>query len=122
MIRGIGTDIVKISRINEKIVDRILSISEKELYNSFHNENRKKEFAAGRFAVKEALYKSLNISFEFKKIDILKDQNGKPYLSNKTKSYIDNICGKTKIKISISHEKEYAIAFVIVEEEVDSNL
>lgn len=122
MIKGIGTDIVKISRINEKVVKKILSFSEKKIYDSFQSENRKKEFAAGRFAVKEALYKSLNISFEFKKIDILKDQNGKPYLSEKTKSYIDEIYGKTKIKISISHEKEYAIAFVIVEEEVDSNL
>jgi holo-[acyl-carrier protein] synthase len=122
MIKGIGTDIVKINRINEKIVKRVLSFSEKKLYDSFQNENRKKEFAAGRFAAKEALYKSLNISFEFKKIDILKDQNGGPYLSDKTKSYIDKICGKIKIKISISHEKKYAIAFVIVEEEVDSNL
>ncbi|WP_169999652.1 4'-phosphopantetheinyl transferase superfamily protein, partial [Petrotoga halophila] len=57
MIRGIGVDIVKVDRINEKNVQKILSQKEKEIYDTFKGQKRKKEYAAGRFAVKESLIK-----------------------------------------------------------------
>ncbi|MDK2945550.1 holo-ACP synthase [Geotoga petraea] len=115
MVKGIGTDIVKIERLNGRVINRILSDSELKIYHTFSNENRKKEFAAGRFAVKESLFKALETSFDFKKIEVLKNDKGEPYLSDKTITYLKNVIGDFNIKLSISHEKEYAIAFVIVE-------
>lgn len=115
MIKGIGTDIVRIQRINEKIISRILSEKEKNIINNFKNENRKKEFAAGRFSAKEALYKALNVSFDFNAITILNRENGEPYIDKESMIYLNGKIDKVDIKISISHEKEYAIAFVLVE-------
>jgi holo-[acyl-carrier protein] synthase len=111
MIKGIGTDIVEIARIDHKLVDRILSVPEIEKYSNFKSESRKSEFLAGRFAVKEAIYKALgHLDFSLSMTDliILNDQYGCPYL----------LCDKLKnerIKISISHERLFAIAFCVIE-------
>ncbi len=119
MIEGIGTDIVKIQRVKDRVIDRILSDNEKKIFNNFKNENRKKEFAAGRFSAKEALYKALNTSFDFNKVSILNKKNGEPYIDENSMNYITKKIDKIKIKVTISHEKEYAIAFVVVEREVE---
>lgn len=116
MTKGIGVDIVKIERLNKKIVNRILSEEELKIYLSFSNQNRKKEFAAGRFAAKESLFKAFNVPLDFKKIEVLKNEKGEPFLSENTIKYLKSIVGDFNVKLSISHEKEYAIAFVIVEE------
>ena len=50
----------------------------------------------------------------FKDITILKTRDNKPYvkLSGKAEDYMESL-GLTDFKISISHEDEYAVAFVI---------
>jgi holo-[acyl-carrier protein] synthase len=59
MIKGIGIDIIELSRIEEivtrqkKLVDRILTENEKQTFVHLP-ERRKIEFLAGRFAAKEA--------------------------------------------------------------------
>lgn len=103
MIIGVGTDIVDISRINLKISKVILTEAEKELFSSL-TDIRKPEWLAGRFAAKEAIYKALDIDIPINKIEVLYD-GYKP---------ICNIDGY-KIHISISHEKNYAIAYCVVE-------
>ena len=57
MITGIGTDIVRIQRLTDPLIKKILSESEFRMYLSFSSE-KEKEFAAGRFAAKEALIKA----------------------------------------------------------------
>ncbi|BBE31853.1 holo-ACP synthase [Tepiditoga spiralis] len=114
MILGIGTDIVKISRLNIKLLNKILTESEREICKNYAI-NRKLEFAAGRFAVKESLTKAFKIFIPMDKISVLKDDNEVPYLSKETHKYLKNKFGNVNINISISHEKEYAIAMVIVE-------
>ena len=101
----IGIDLVKIDRINiynESFLEKVLS---KEEFKIFESENKKEEFLAGRYALKEAIIKT----FEGKKvvlmneINIRKDENGVP--SCEYENY--NIIG------SISHDGEYAVAVAI---------
>ncbi len=111
MIKGIGTDIVEISRIKPDLAKRILSPSEFERYNGFSSEKRKAEYLAGRFAIKEAISKALShVDYElsYAEMDIKNDEFGKPYLEcEKLKNY--------HFSLSISHENAYAIGFCIIE-------
>jgi len=71
MIAGIGTDIVRIQRLTDPLIKKILSESEFKIYLSFSSEKRKKEFAAGRFAAKEALIKASGSFIPFDQIEVL---------------------------------------------------
>ncbi len=114
MIIGIGTDLVEIARIKkgpvENLIKRILTDKEKDIYDSFKVDIRKHEFLAGRFAAKEAYAKALGTgigNISFKDIEVINDSMGKPYI---------NINNDTKIHLSISHTRYYALAFVVIEE------
>ena len=119
MIYGIGTDIVKISRLEklkerygDKFLERILS--QKEIGN-IPKENPM-QFIAGRFAIKESLVKAFNNGkIKFSAVTVLNEDNGKPYIDNP--EIFDNIIGNDeyKIHITISHEDEFATGFVVVE-------
>tara|TARA_B100000886_G_C20187980_1_gene393048 strand:- start:171 stop:557 length:387 start_codon:yes stop_codon:yes gene_type:complete len=122
---GIGIDIINNKRIrtlinNKLFIKRIFGKSEIRLSKKITN---KTNYFAKRFAAKESLAKSLGTGFRnnlnFKDIEILNDKRGKPYYF-KTKK-IDNIINKKfKIKrynlfLSISDEKNYSIAFTILQ-------
>lgn len=124
MIYGIGCDIVKVSRLktwvqNEKILNRFFC--NKELCKENLNQNRLYEHYAARFAAKEAFVKALGTgfsSFELKEIYVQTNKLGKPELKleGKVKIFFEETVGKNaKIHISLSHEKEYAISYVIIE-------
>jgi holo-[acyl-carrier protein] synthase len=124
-IVGIGVDIINNKRIqlsikNKNFINRIFSKNEILISKKFKN---KANFFSKRFAAKEALAKALGIgfreNFNFKDIQIVNNKLGKPYylISSKIKSLIKK---KKKIKnfklfLSISDEKEYSIAFTIIE-------
>jgi holo-[acyl-carrier protein] synthase len=128
MIVGIGTDIVEIERIKnaiEKCGDRFLKkiFTEREI--AYCNK-RKDPFPnlAVRFAAKEAFIKALSFEKEktekiikisnFKEIEILNYPTGKPFI---------NLVGNLKtvlqdeivIHLSLSHERHYALATVVLE-------
>ena len=129
MIFGIGTDILEISRIdkilkkyNQTFVGRIFGTNEIKII-----ENKSKNvslFLGKRFAAKEAVWKSLSPKrgdgLVFKEIEILNNQNGKPYLffSGHTQKYIMNkeieLNNKLIFDISISDEPPYVLAFVVI--------
>lgn len=135
MIFGIGCDIAKVSRFekwvrNHEMISRFFNSCEvvdlKE--NSVSAENlidKKMQFLcehyAARFAAKEAFAKALGTGFvglELCDFGIIKDKNGRPSFSfgEKTSSLIERICGKgAKVFVSISHEKEYAVSYVLIE-------
>jgi holo-[acyl-carrier protein] synthase len=107
----VGTDIVKISRLNDRFSKKILGLREMEIYNSLKTDQRKREFLAGRFAVKESFVKATgNKALDFKKINILIDKTGEPYPDADTKKMFNDY----EISLSISHEKDYVIAIVIL--------
>jgi holo-[acyl-carrier protein] synthase len=113
MILGVGVDIVENRRIKLELARRILSEAENEVLISFNLDNRKIEYLAGRFAAKEAIYKALSqvdIEVLIRDIIILDDDSGRP------KCISPKYIGK-RINISISHEREYSVAFAVVEGE-----
>ncbi len=110
MIVGVGCDIIKIDRITKYLAKNIpiQFLTENEFaYCNQLPSHRKAEWIAGRFAAKEALYKACNKAFKCSIYDfeILQHEDGSPYC--KIDDYV--------IHISIAHEKEYAIAYAIVE-------
>ena len=124
-IFGVGTDIVKNSRIkklikNKKFINRIFTSSE---IKDSKKINQKVLFFSKRFAAKEAFVKSLGTGFahniNFKDINVSKKRGGKPYLtlSNKLKNIlkIKLKLKKVKIFLSLSDEREYSVAYVITQ-------
>lgn len=99
----IGTDIVKISRMeksikNESFLRRVFT--EKEIEYC-----RKAENYAGIFAAKEAYFKAIGtgITAPLISMEILHNDRGKPYLN-----------GISNCDVSISHDGDYAIATVVI--------
>ena len=118
MIIGIGTDIVKVKRIADLInynaksfITRCFTKKEQE-----NEKNEKENYYAKRWAAKEAIVKALGTGFKkikFTDIEITNDENGKPVVQcNKLSKIVQN--DNAAIHISISDEKEYAIAFAII--------
>jgi holo-[acyl-carrier protein] synthase len=114
MIKGIGIDIVEISRIKkidslDRFIDRILAKEELTIYNTFTSEARQLQFLAGRFAAKEAYSKAKGTGIgdlSFKDIVILNDHRGKPYVRTEANELVH---------LTITHSENYAIANVIIE-------
>ena len=124
-ILGIGVDIIENKRIN-KLINNKTFIQRTFGKNAIYFAKKilkKTNFYAKRFAAKEALVKSIGTGFRnslnFKDIEILNDKIGKPYFSRSTK--IDKIIKKKfKVKnfnlfLSISDEKDYSVAFTILQ-------
>ena len=124
-IIGIGIDLVENKRFklllnNKKFLERIFTKNEIMISKK---KNNKTNYFAKRFAAKEAFSKSLGIGFRnnlnLKDIEILNDKMNKPYYSN-SKIIKNIIYNKFKIKrynlhLSISDEKDYSIAFTILQ-------
>lgn len=126
MIVGTGLDIVEINRIQrihdehkERFAERILCKVEMQEYRSSNFPIR---FLAKRFAAKEAVAKALGTGFSggiaMKMICIGHDDAGRPLieLSQLAKERADQIGMKTSW-LSISDEKHYATAFVVMEKQ-----
>jgi len=124
IIFGIGTDIISINRIKN-------SLKKKNFINRIFNEkeilkckriNNSINCYAKRFAAKEAFSKALGTGISnginFNEIVILNKKSGKPYINiiGQTKKVLDKKFKrkKTKISLSLSDEKKYAVAFVTI--------
>ena len=121
---GIGTDIVKISRIKKsinksKFLPRLFN--EKEIFKCKKTKNSSNCYAK-RFAAKEAFSKALGTGvskgINFNEIVILNEKNGRPYIKliENTKKIVEKKLKKKKYKISLSltDEENYAVAFVTI--------
>lgn len=124
MIVGTGLDIVEINRIQlihdehkERFAERILCEVEMQEYR---DSNYPIRFLAKRFAAKEAVAKALGTGFSggigMKMICIGHDDAGRPLieLSQLARERADQI-GVDASWLSISDEKHYATAFVVME-------
>ena len=124
-IYGIGTDIIKNSRIKNSIKKKnfINRVFVKNEVLESRNKKDKLLFFSKRFAAKEAFSKALGTGFSsnlnFKDIEITNDKKGMPrYVENK--KIIKIVQKKYKIKkfnffLSISDEKDYSTAFAIIQ-------
>lgn len=121
MIVGIGTDIVEVERIQrsltrfgERFMGKILCAGE---YRSLTG-HRPAAYLARQFSAKEAVSKALGTGMSsgvhFRNIEIARKESGAPLvrLTGEAKSRAEKL-GITDIHISMSDERDYAIAYVI---------
>ena len=110
----IGIDIEKVNRFKNKDIKKnkiFLNkiFSKKEIDYCFSKKDASLHLA-GKFAAKEAIVKAFSsinkTNFTYDQIEILNDHQGIP------RAIISK--NEMKIKLSISHTEEYAIAMVIV--------
>jgi len=122
MIYGIGIDIVKIERMKDasekwgrKFFEKILT--EDEISYCYERSDPYPSLAV-RFAAKEALIKAMGweISFRYKDVEIVNNEKGRPMI-NVTGTLIAYFHDR-EIKhchVSLSHEKEFGVACVVLE-------
>ena len=123
-ILGNGVDIIQNSRIkklirNKKFIFRVFSKNE---INESKKTKNKANFFAKRFAAKEAFVKSIGLGFRkginLNDICVHKDKLGKPniVLNSKVKKVLSKKFSSNRFKIflSLSDEKDYSIAYVIL--------
>ena len=122
MIVGIGTDLARISRLQQsldrfgdKFAVRILAPVEME---EFRLKTHQARMLAKRFAVKEAAAKALGTGIgevSWQDIYIEHDESGAPLLRFQGRA--DSIARQKNIgqlHVSISDEHDYALAFVVL--------
>lgn len=113
----IGTDIIEVGRVKNNILkhedrflDKIFTKDEIEYCES--KKNQKYQSYAVRFAAKEAIYKAISDyihqDYTWRDFEVLNDENGRPKVNLYFK--IENL---EDIDISLSHCKEYAVAYVM---------
>ena len=123
MIYGTGIDIVKIARIKEisekwgeKFLRRVFT--DNEISYCYQKRNPYGSLAV-RFAAKEALIKAIGseIPVSFTDIEVINNSAGKPALKagGRLEAFFKSRSIK-KIHLSLSHEDEYGIAYVVLEQ------
>ena len=123
MIFGIGTDMIEVERIAEKIGKNAgfkeLVFSHGEIDYCEKKTHANQHYAA-RFAAKEAFFKALGTGWKngtaFNEIEITNDVTGKPtisFIGQTAQSLAEMNLGK--ISVSLSHLKTMASAVVIIE-------
>ena len=123
-IIGNGVDIVNNLRIknsikNKDFINRVFTLNE---INNSKKLTNKINYFAKRFAAKEAFVKALGEGFRnninFNDIEITNDNKGKPTIniSNNVKKFLKKKfkSNKYQIFLSLSDEKKYSIAYVII--------
>jgi holo-[acyl-carrier protein] synthase len=124
MIFGIGTDIIEVKRMekhlegNDALKEKLFTPAE-QAYSESGKVTIWQRYAA-RFAAKEAFFKALGTGYRFgmafHEIEVKNDELGKPYIEphGKVKDYLQDQ-GVIEIHLTISHVKEMASAFVLLE-------
>ncbi|WP_176013807.1 holo-ACP synthase [Victivallis sp. Marseille-Q1083] len=127
MIIGLGTDIVEIERvrkllngsIGEAFLERVYSAG--ELAAGRERGSGGYEYYAGRWAAKEALSKALGCGIgencHWQDIEIGNDAIGRPLvtLGGAAAETLYRLHPNATVHLSISHERRYATAMVIIE-------
>ena len=123
-IIGNGVDIIQNSRIRKSIKNTkfILRVFTKSEINDSKKVHNKTNFFAKRFAAKEAFVKSVGIGFResinLNDIYVKNNKLGKPTIlfNNKVKKILIKKFKSNRFKVflSLSDEKRYSIAYVII--------
>jgi len=124
MIQGIGVDIVDkrrmdhaVRRWGDRFTGRILTRGEQRACSMKAD---RIGCIAARFAAKEALLKAMGTGLisgmSWKDMEVVSGPEGKPEL--KAGGGIARILNGCTVHLSLSHEKDHAIAFVVLERKV----
>ncbi|KAL0585016.1 hypothetical protein ABG067_005153 [Albugo candida] len=132
-IFGIGIDIAYVPRfikIFERYGERFLkrAYHKNEIKEFHHKSTRSKaHFLASRWAVKEAVYKAFqHHRISFSEIRVVSSANGIQKCAPQLKfhGHLESLARSMHIvepKVSISHDHEYAIAYVILQQQKKAN-
>jgi len=125
VIYGVGTDIVRVSRLaadlerfGEKFAERILTEAE---LAEFRAVSAKANFLARRFAAKEAAAKAMGTGFanglSLRHIGVTHDGSGKPELvfTGRALEFVREK-GIRVAHVSLADEVDHAVAFVALEQ------
>ena len=119
MIIGVGVDTVSLSRFESKLAETP-RLKDRLFLDSETNE-ASIQTLAGRFAAKEAVIKALSgdPALEWHGIEVGKESTGKPeiWLHGAT-AKVALQAGVQKLHVSISHDGDSAVAFVVAEGEL----
>jgi len=122
-IIGIGTDLCTVSRIEKAIqkthfYERVFFEGERVYLDK--KENARAQSAAAMFAAKEAVAKALGTGFirgiQPWTIEVIHDENGAPgiRLHGEAQKKLEALGGR-RVHLSLTHEGDTAMAFVIIE-------
>lgn len=119
-IIGIGTDIIETARIEkaatESFLNRYFTAAERELFES---RGMSAQVIAAGFAAKEAFVKALGTGFRGvypSEIEVLRSESGKPFINVYGRAAKETeALGVKAVHVTLSHEKQYALAFVVLE-------
>ena len=124
MIYGIGIDIVDINRVRKIINKYGFRFKKKCFHDNEINKSEERfnctESYAKRYAAKEACAKALGTGLArgvfWKDIEVRNNKYGKPYiiLHNNAKKLKNNLSENLKIELSLTDEKDFALANVII--------
>lgn len=124
MIVGVGVDICAVQRMREvterhgpRFLDRVFVPEEQELFAPLQASAHR---VAARFAAKEAAMKALGTGrtqgVRFLDIHVLSLPTGQPTIRlHGRAAEVAGALGATRVHVSLSHEREHAIAFVVLE-------
>lgn len=125
MILGTGIDIVEVERINlavsrhgERFLRRVFTAGEIAYCES--SDSHRSQRLAARFAAKEATLKAFGLGLRDVKwtdIEVTRDPLGKPAIRLDGRlAEIARAQGVSRLHLSLSHSKDYAIAQVVAEQ------
>jgi holo-[acyl-carrier-protein] synthase len=127
---SVGIDLVSVSRVEsildkwgDRFLDRIFTRAEVDYCRSRHCPARS---LAARFAAKEAFFKAVSggspernaAGIRFKDVEVVMEANGAPRLESSGAAR--DALGGARASVSLSHEKDLAVAIVITSPETIS--
>ena len=123
LVKGIGTDMVQIKRI-ERLMERLSPSALTRMFTpaelaASERASKPADYLAARFAAKEAVFKAVahltpEKTFDLRIIETLNHEDGSPYvnITPALREILDK-AAVTDLMVSITTEGEYAAAFVI---------
>lgn len=123
MINGIGADLVAVARLQAALTRRGAALARRLLAPAeladYENAREPARLLAKRFAAKEAFLKALGTGLSqgirWTDMAVGHDDKGRPLLLLSGRAAA--LLGARRCHLSISDERDYALAFVIIESE-----
>ncbi|MBU6486922.1 MAG: holo-ACP synthase [Burkholderiales bacterium] len=129
-IYGIGTDIVQVSRVaavmsrtNGRFAEKVLGPDELRVYHARNarSQARGLAFLATRFSAKEAFSKAIGLGMHWpmtwRALQTLNEASGKPVVKASGELAEWLAARGITARVSITDERDYAVAFVVAEAE-----
>lgn len=131
MIHTVGTDIVHVPSLAEQLSDRASAFAAQTFthaelaYAQGASSGQPAQHLAARFAAKEATLKALDHAAALRQIDapalamttieVLRDERGRPLLAlhGEASRFAESL-GVERAQLSLSHDGDYAVAFVTI--------